>query len=844
MRNGLACLYALLVAASCTGELDIPDHVVATSPEAVTTPCTAANFGSCTIGGTMVTASADYKRASKFSLSTSNASVSKLTAYLDGLGATVGSQSVIGIVYAADGTGGAPGTLLCKTQPVTVAAGTAGAWTDLAVAGSCTLPSAGNYYLGLLTSPTEAVVRYFGSSSAGSLAVNSNSFASGPSSTFGSFSTVDVQMSINATFTAGSMTTGTFGKTAQGALMNTASGDVKRANAFTLTVGNATVSKLSAFLDGAGATTGSQTVMGVVYAADGASGAPGTLLCQTSALSITAGRAAGWVDLPVAGTCVLPSAGTYYLGLLTGQTSAVARYGYDAVTGAGQYSANVFTSGPSNPWGATTAIDVQLAVYATYSASASSAPMVSLSTTSLAFASQQLGTTSAAQAVTVTNTGGAALSMSPAVTGDFKLASSSTCGASLAAGASCQLAVTFAPTASGARTGTLSITDNAAGSPHTVALMGTASSSSTCPTGSTTFYVATTGSDSNAGTSASPFRTITYAYSKATAGTVIIVMPGTYTDYQSGWGLHLGSSGTASAPITLCSQTRGAAIIDGQNLTDRNEAIYIDGSFNVVDGFVITRGPVGGISIWGNGNQILRNEIHHNGNTTTITKNPTNGQDGVYSNEGTANNNYEQNYIHDNGRTTDATYYKYDHGLYLCGHSELVIDNISVKNASMGLQIAGYTTVTGMKVYNNVLSFNGGSGIVIWQAMNGVEIKNNIIFGNQKNGIYDCGATGSGVVIDHNVIFGNNVSNGGYANLALTDQCGTGLTFGYTLGTTVAADPLFANASTSYAQQSDFQLRTGSPAIDVGLALSAVQVDITGAARPQGAGYDLGAYER
>src|SRR5436190_7010307 len=85
----------------------------------------------------------------------------------------------------------------------------------------------------------------------------------------------------------------------------------------------------------------------------------------------------------------------------------------------------------------------------------------------------------------------------------------------------------------------------------------------------TTYYVATTGNDSNPGTSAQPFRTITHAYSLAGAGTTILVQPGTYTDYTANWGLHLGSIGTASSPIVLRSVTRGAAIIDGQNATDR-----------------------------------------------------------------------------------------------------------------------------------------------------------------------------------------------------------------------------------------------------------------------------------
>ena len=109
------------------------------------------------------------------------------------------------------------------------------------------------------------------------------------------------------------------------------------------------------------------------------------------------------------------------------------------------------------------------------------------------------------------------------------------------------------------------------------------------------FYVSTQGNDSNPGTSAQPFRTITRAYSLAGSGTTIVVMPGVYTDYQSGWGLHLGKSGTASSPIVLKSQVRGGAIIDGQNASDRNKGIYLDGSYNIVDGFEIRGGPNGGI---------------------------------------------------------------------------------------------------------------------------------------------------------------------------------------------------------------------------------------------------------
>jgi hypothetical protein len=97
---------------------------------------------------------------------------------------------------------------------------------------------------------------------------------------------------------------------------------------------------------------------------------------------------------------------------------------------------------------------------------------LSTNPTSLTFGTQALNTTSASQAVTVTNTGTAAASVSGVSTsGDF--AQTNTCGTSIAAGASCTVNVTFRPTASGTRTGTLTITSNATNSPTTVGLTGT-----------------------------------------------------------------------------------------------------------------------------------------------------------------------------------------------------------------------------------------------------------------------------------------------------------------------------------------------------------------------------------
>ncbi len=88
-----------------------------------------------------------------------------------------------------------------------------------------------------------------------------------------------------------------------------------------------------------------------------------------------------------------------------------------------------------------------------------------LSPGSLTFGSQIVGTTSSAQTVTLANllNGSATVALgirSIGTDGDFQVVQT-TCGSSLPAGGSCAVIVVFTPTAAGARTGLLTVVDNA-----------------------------------------------------------------------------------------------------------------------------------------------------------------------------------------------------------------------------------------------------------------------------------------------------------------------------------------------------------------------------------------------
>ena len=110
---------------------------------------------------------------------------------------------------------------------------------------------------------------------------------------------------------------------------------------------------------------------------------------------------------------------------------------------------------------------------------AAAAPGVTFTPGSVTFASQAIGTTSPPQSVTITNSGDASLFIGGLSIGgadplDFNQ-DGACAGVTLAAGTSCSVSVVFNPTASGTRTASFNVSDNAAGSPQSVPLTGNGS---------------------------------------------------------------------------------------------------------------------------------------------------------------------------------------------------------------------------------------------------------------------------------------------------------------------------------------------------------------------------------
>ena len=138
----------------------------------------------------------------------------------------------------------------------------------------------------------------------------------------------------------------------------------------------------------------------------------------------------------------------------------------------------------------------------------------------------------------------------------------------------------------------------------------------------TTYYVATTGSDSNSGTSGSPFLTIQRCIDTVAAGDTCTVADGTYTDTDGNGivGYITGANGTAGAPITIKSTNPFGAIIKVPGINSHNAGFYVARTYYIIEGFNISGGTSNdasashhGVSVAGGatGSIVRKNTIHN-----------------------------------------------------------------------------------------------------------------------------------------------------------------------------------------------------------------------------------------
>lgn len=360
-----------------------------------------------------------------------------------------------------------------------------------------------------------------------------------------------------------------------------------------------------------------------------------------------------------------------------------------------------------------------------------------------------------------------------------------------------------------------------------------------------TYYVATTGNNSNPGTSSQPWRTVAYAASKMFAGDTTYVKGGTYRETY----IQFGNSGTQSAPIKLLNAPGQFPIINfidqasTRQLIIQNRNGYQKGiAWITIEGFEIRNGYVGIKINNGQNLTIRRNWIHHNisqgiaGNGTKLL--------------------IDRNKINHIGNW-GCSLCNQSHGIYMNGTAITVTNNLFYDNLGYGVQLNGtvgynssvhtgadFALSRNWHIANNTFAYQANrAGIVVWGSQcHNAQIQNNIFYENgvklaswNAQGIGFTSATCTGISIRNNLAF----ASGAGATKFLSP--GGNYTQSGNIVNTL--NPKFVNAPATLPSSPNFALASGSPAIDEGLSISAAKISYPGTTRPQLSAYDIGAYE-
>jgi hypothetical protein len=202
---------------------------------------------------------------------------------------------------------------------------------------------------------------------------------------------------------------------------------------------------------------------------------------------------------------------------------------------------------------------------------------------SLTFSATLVNQTTAAQIITIANTGGnPATLQAPVITGDFAI-SANTCTATLAASTACAVSITFTPTASGARTGTFSITDSAG--TQTAQLSGTGNAPATDTLSPTTLTFA-----AQQITTSSPAQLVTLTNSGDVALTLITAsLPSSDFSVTSACGNSLSAHSTCAFSITftpIATGTRSATLSIADQF--RTQTVALSGNGTAPPGVSLT----------------------------------------------------------------------------------------------------------------------------------------------------------------------------------------------------------------------------------------------------------------
>lgn len=369
------------------------------------------------------------------------------------------------------------------------------------------------------------------------------------------------------------------------------------------------------------------------------------------------------------------------------------------------------------------------------------------------------------------------------------------------------------------------------------------------------------------------YSTIQEAADAAVPGDTVEIAGGTYQE-----AVRPARSGTAEAWITYKSKPGESVVIDG-NKVHRNDngLINLDSrSYLKLSGLTVDRSPThglygylatnivlenskvsnssngGAVFIAGANITVQSNDIHNNNDIGTSASHEAVSLDNVDGFE------VKNNHVHDNGEEGIDAKYEARNGtihhntvvnnrgpnIYIDSSNNIKVYNNTAKGAygstkpGILLAVEDYSTTKRLfqiDVFNNISTDNVGGGIAIWKESKGtisdIRVVNNVAYNNQKGGfVFSTNGFSGANVLRNNILTGNQ------QNIFMKSKAGRTFEIDNNL---LTGDPKYVDAAAG-----DFRLLDGSPAIDEGSSVLAPTFDFSDAPRPQGLGYDMGAYER
>jgi hypothetical protein len=388
------------------------------------------------------------------------------------------------------------------------------------------------------------------------------------------------------------------------------------------------------------------------------------------------------------------------------------------------------------------------------------------------------------------------------------------------------------------------------------------------------YWVKNGGSDAADGLSvATAWATLGHAAGVVDPGDTVHVLDGSYQ------GFYLDRSGLPGAPITFVAEGPGALITADNGTTP--DGINLEGASHVViDGFVVNDRTRTGVRAVLASDVTIRNcRLGHNGRWGILT-------------------GFVDDLVVEDNEAHDS---QIEHGIYVSnsGDRPVIRRNLVYDNHANGIHMNGDASLGGDGVISdalverNVIHGNGaggGSGINMDGVVDSV-VRNNLLYDNHASGVslyrIDGGSGSTGNLVVNNTILNAadgrwavNVSGGSTGNTVLNNVLYTAHSFrgaitadasslaGLVSDHNVVMDRFSTDGGDTViplatwqaggrdtnsvvaspvdvflAPGTDFHLKPGSPALDLGTLAGAPADDLDGAPRPVGAAVDAGAYE-